>query len=251
MSIIISNVPGNASTQFSSLLQDKNLMFVSRKEAGRKLGRALGKYQWQGPLVLAIPPGGVEIGLEVAEYLGVDLSVIVSSPLSLPDDPGTNFGAIAEDGSTYLHVSLVRTLAPELVKVIKGEQLREIQRRAEVLRGGRELPGMSDRIVIVVSDGVVGGETMKAALLLCRKKYPAKIIVAVPVLWKKTKEEIEWMSDEVISLHNPESFQDVAKAYGHGPFFSEDGVLDMPAQWESRRGGESRDAAERGEQNGK
>jgi len=37
-------------------------MFEDRKDAGRKLARALEQYKNNDPLVLAIPRGGVEIG---------------------------------------------------------------------------------------------------------------------------------------------------------------------------------------------
>lgn len=210
-------------------------MFADRAEAGRRLALALEKYRREEPYVLAIPPGGVEVGIEVAGNLGADFSVILSSRLPLPNDPGTSFGAVAEDGSTYLCFSLVRTLAPEVVQTIKMERLWEIQRQAEVLRGGRSLPKMSGRTVILVNDGVARGATTKAALLLCRKNYPDKIIVAVPVLRRKTREEIEWMTDEVISLADPESLRDVAEVYGERPAVSDESLHDMLARRENRR----------------
>ena len=37
-------------------------MFEDRKDAGKKLGRALEKYKNNKALVLAIPKGGVEVG---------------------------------------------------------------------------------------------------------------------------------------------------------------------------------------------
>jgi putative phosphoribosyl transferase len=214
---------------------EKIPIFANRKEAGRKLGWALEKYKWQGPLILAIPPGGVEVGLEVAKYLNADFSVVLSRKLPLPNDPNTGFGAIAEDGSTYLHVNLAWKLAPELVTMIKGEQLQEIQRTAEVLRSRRNLPEISGRTVILISDGLARGSTMKAAFLLCRKRHPAKIIVAVPVSWKKAVEEIKWVADEVIALESPESFQEVAKAYDNWSAVSDEEVFNILAQWENLR----------------
>ncbi len=221
--------------EFPPLLPEKNPIFLSRKEAGRKLGRALEQYRWQNPLVLAIPPGGVEVGLEVAGHLDADFSVLLSSRLPLPDESGAGFGAIAEDGSTYFYVRLVRTLAPELVKAIQEQKLWETQRRALVLRKGRDLPRMSDRTVILVSDGVSRGSTMKAALLFCRKRYPARIVVAVPVLWLDAKKEIEWMSDETVSLRSPESFLDAAVVRDHWPPVTDESALQSLDRWEGRR----------------
>ncbi len=44
-------------------------MFQNRKDAGEKLAEALEKYKAENPLILAIPRGGVEVGLQIARNL--------------------------------------------------------------------------------------------------------------------------------------------------------------------------------------
>ena len=45
-------------------------MFKNRKDAGEKLAKALEKYREENPVILAIPRGGVEVGLQVAAKRG-------------------------------------------------------------------------------------------------------------------------------------------------------------------------------------
>jgi putative phosphoribosyl transferase len=229
------NAMGKNAFNFPLMIPEKVRMFGSRKEAGRRLAQALESYKGQNPLILAIPPGGAEVGFEVAKSLGADFSLVISKKLPFPDDHETSFGAITEDGSTYLHVNLVRKLSPEVVNTIKKEQLREIQGAVETFRHGRSLPDISGRTVILVDDSLTMGSTMKAAFLLCRKRHAAKIVVAVPVSGKKVMEEIRWLADEAIALESPEFLYDVAQIYDRRSALSDKSVLNILAQWEKAR----------------
>ena len=77
-------------------------MFIDRKDAGIKLAKALDRYKDKDVLVLAIPRGGVEVAYEVAKYLDAEFSLLISRKLPIPYNPEAGFGAIAEDGSTYI-----------------------------------------------------------------------------------------------------------------------------------------------------
>jgi putative phosphoribosyl transferase len=229
------NALGKDTFDFPLMIPEKVRMFASRKEAGQRLAQALKSYKGQNPLILAIPPGGAEVGFEVAKSLGADFSLVISRKLPFPDNPETSFGAITEDGSTYLHVDLVRELSPEVVNTIKNEQLREIQGAVEIFRHGRSLPDISGRTVILIDDSLTMGSTMKAAFLLCRKRHAAKIVVAVPVSGKKVMEEIQWLADEVIALESPQFFYDVAQVYDHWSAVSDENILNILAEWEKVR----------------
>ena len=65
-------------TKVEQLLKIRWNMFKNRKDAGEKLAQALEKYKTENPLVLAIPRGGVEVGLQVARILNVDFSLIIA-----------------------------------------------------------------------------------------------------------------------------------------------------------------------------
>jgi putative phosphoribosyl transferase len=188
-------------------------MFKDRKDAGEKLARALKEYQGQNPLVLAIPRGGVIVGFQIAKYLQSDLAIVVVRKLPFPDNPEAGFGAIAEDGSTYFVERSVQMLPPDMVNRIIEEQKLEIKRRSKILRAGKSLPEMKNRTIILVDDGIAMGSTMQAAIMLCKRNNPDKIIVAAPVAGPSTAIDIADVVDEAVILEKPAFFRAVAEIY--------------------------------------
>ena len=53
-------------------------VFKDRKDAGRLLGEMLAEYKDAGALVLALPSGGVPVGVEVAKALKAELDLLIS-----------------------------------------------------------------------------------------------------------------------------------------------------------------------------
>ena len=188
-------------------------MFKDRRDAGEQLAEALTIYKDRNPLVLAIPRGGVVVGYHVARHLQCDFSIISVRKLPLPDNPEAGFGAIAEDGSTYFDNRALKALPAKMVEQIIEEQKLEIKQRIEVLRNGKSLPVMTDRIVILVDDGIAMGSTMRAAIMLCKNNNPTKIIVAVPVAGVSAYAEFEELVDRVVILEKPQFFRAVAQVY--------------------------------------
>jgi putative phosphoribosyl transferase len=188
-------------------------MFIDRKDAGVKLAKALDRYKDKDVLVLAIPRGGVEVAYEVAKYLDAEFSLLISRKLPIPYNPEAGFGAIAEDGSTYIVSDAKRWLSKEEIEKIKKDQIDEIKRRINILRQGNPLPKIKDRTVILIDDGLAMGSTMRAAIELCKNEKARRIIVAVPVAGKDVKDEIGKSVDEIIVLEMPVFFNAVAQVY--------------------------------------
>ncbi len=217
------------------------MMFYDRADAGKKLAKALGKYKGKDVLVLAIPRGGVEVGYYVARVLDADFSLLVSRKLPYPYNPEAGFGAIAEDGSTFIFEGAERELSREQISRIEEEQKQEIKRRIKVLRHGEPLPKISGRIVILVDDGLAMGSTMMAAVMLCRKRKAKRIVVAVPVSGADVAGEIGKLVDELVVLEKPDFFQAVAQVYRNWHDATDGEVLEM-----MERGGKRRRKAVKG-----
>ena len=200
-------------------------MFKDRTDAGEKLAQALENYRDENVLVLAIPRGGVEIGYRVAAHLNAELSLLISRKLPYPYNPEAGFGAVAEDGSTFINEYAARGLSEELIESIKDEQIREIKRRIEVLRNGEPLPDMKDRTVILTDDGLAMGSTMNAAIKLCKNRGAGKTVVAVPVAGREVVNRIGNLVDDIIVLDMPPFFQAVAQVYENWYDVSDNEVL--------------------------
>ena len=188
-------------------------MFEDRADAGMKLGEALIKYQGPDTVILAIPRGGVQVGYEVARVLGAPLFLIVARKLPLPYNPEAGFGAVAEDGSTWFVPGYGSYLSPNIVEQIVERQKAEIVRRIEVLRGGRDLPDLRERTVILVDDGIAMGSTMRASVAYCRNHRAGRVIVAAPVTGRDTARDMAAIADDVVILEMPRDFRAVAQVY--------------------------------------
>jgi len=211
-------------------------MFKDRKDAGRRLALALDRFRGKGALVLAIPRGGAEVGYEVARHLNADFSIIIARKLPYPDNPESGFGAIAEDGSAFIFERARRELPGALIERIAEEQKREIKRRIEALRGGKPLPEVEGRTVILVDDGIAMGSTMRASIILLRKRGAAKVVVAAPVAGERTASEMRRLADEVVIVEEPEFFYAVAQAYENWYDVPDGEVLEIMRRREEERG---------------
>jgi len=235
MPAIVANASESSIFNFPLMIPEKLHLFVDRKEAGEKLGLALAAYREQNPLVLAIPPGGAEVGLELAKSLKGDFSLVISKKIPYPGNPEMSFGAVAEDGNTYVHIHVVRGLSPDTVSKAIMEKSREIQGDIASQRRGRDLLNISGRTVILTDEGLIEGSTMKAAFLLCRKRKAAKIIVAVPVSGKNVMKELKWFADDVVALETMEPIYSPSQIYARWSSLSDREVGEILTQWDKSR----------------
>ena len=210
-------------------------MFKDRRDAGKRLGKALKEYKHKRAIVLAIPRGGTEVGFQVAKCLNAEFSLLISRKLPYPANPEAGFGAIAEDGSMFISKDAAKFLSKKEIDEIKKEQIKEIKRRIEVLRNGKKLPEISGRTVILVDDGLAMGSTMKVSVTLCKKKKAKKIIVAAPVAGIGVFEEFEKIADEVVVLEKPLAFRAVADAYENWYDVSDEEVIRIMNEWEKKK----------------
>jgi putative phosphoribosyl transferase len=191
----------------------KITMFNDRKDAGKEMGKVLAKYKDQDVLVLGLPRGGVEPAYYVARALNADLDVIIVRKLGYPGNPEAAFGAIAEDGSTYLSAEGKRIISERQREQVISREREEIKRRVETLRKGRSLGSLKGRTVILVDDGIATGATMFAAIEMCKKQQAEKIVVAAPVSSPGMAERLEQEVDEAVILETPEGYWAVSQGY--------------------------------------
>ncbi len=210
-------------------------MFRDRTDAGMQLAKALEKYRDQGVIVLAIPRGGVEVGYQVAKSLGTLFSLIISRKLPFPDEPEAGFGAVSEDGSSWLIPRAEAWLNRETIEGIISRQVAETKRRVDVLRAGQDLPDISGRTVILVDDGIAMGSTMRASVACCRNLGARKVVVAAPVTGPDTAREIEKIADEVVILEKPYNFRAVAQVYENWYDVTDEEVLEIMGKEKGRR----------------
>jgi predicted phosphoribosyltransferase len=190
--------------------------FNDRIDAGRRLAEALAERGVDADVVLAIPRGGLPLGREVADALGVPLDIVVASKIGAPHNPEFAIGAVASDGSAWLDEETIRQLGvnDEYVQREREREAENARQKAERYRDEERAPGLSGKTVLIVDDGVATGSTAISAIRLARSKGAERVVLAVPVGPRDTVAELEDEADEVVCLQMPASFGAVGQFYG-------------------------------------
>ncbi|MEJ2315154.1 MAG: phosphoribosyltransferase family protein, partial [Nitrospirota bacterium] len=162
---------------------------------------------------------------------------IVTRKLPFPDNPESGFGAIAEDGSVFMMEAARYQLSDTAIERIAQEQRREVRRRIEVLRGGRPLPDVEGRTVILVDDGIAMGSTMGASIMLLRNRKAGRVVAAAPVTGARTASEVGKLADEVVVVETPAHFYAVAQVYENWYDVPDEEVVEIMERWERERRG--------------
>lgn len=190
--------------------------FRDRNEAGGALARELSQYAGRDDVVvLALPRGGVPIGLEIARALHAPLDVFLVRKLGVPDYEELAMGAIASGGTRVLNEAVIEQLriTPGQIEEVARSEERELERREKAFRNGVPPVRVSGHVCILVDDGLATGSTMRAAVMALNKQNPNRIIVAVPVASSDTCADFQSLVDQVVCLYTPEPFIAVGRWY--------------------------------------
>jgi predicted phosphoribosyltransferase len=190
--------------------------FTDRRHAGRVLASRLTKYAGRDDvIVLALPRGGVPVAYEVASALGAPMDVFLVRKLGTPGHRELAMGAIASGGVRVINEDVVQWygISESAIDRIAREEQEELERREREYRDDRPVPDLTNKVVIVIDDGLATGSTMRAAAQAMRARHPARVVIAVPVGAPQTCTELAASADEVICARMPEPFSAVGQWY--------------------------------------
>ena len=175
--------------------------FEDRFEAGKMLAQMLESEQReaQDMITLAIPAGGVPVGLEISRALKIPFDLIIVRKIPIPDNPEAGFGAITLEGSVFLNQELLSHLRLNHAQIEGqiGRVRKELEKRNILLREGRPFPDLSGKTVILVDDGLASGYTMMASVHTVRDKGARKIVIAIPTAPLQSIEKIAPIVEEL------------------------------------------------------
>lgn len=187
-----------------------NELLNDRKEAGILLSERLKKYQNSNTIILAVPRGGVPVGYEIAKRLHLPMDIVLSKKIGHPNNKEYAIGAVSMNSMTLKEHPEVpqRYIEDEVIRLRKL-----LKEKYELYMGNREPIDIQGKNVIVVDDGIATGNTLLASISMLRKKEPAKIIVAVPVLPADVIPVFQRNADEFVYLIAAKYFRGVGGFY--------------------------------------
>ncbi len=211
-------------------LRDREGVFEDREEAGESLAALLDEYRGKDAIVLAIPSGGVPVGLVVADRLGLPFDLLIIRKIPIPGNTEAGFGSITLEGDLLLNDRLVADLglSPAEIDRLAAPVRAELSARNRLFRGDRPEPELAGRTVLLVDDGLASGYTMQAAVRLVRRRQPAETVIAVPTAPRRTVEMLAPDTDRIVcpNIRTGGIFA-VASAYRNWYDLSRQEVLDL------------------------
>ncbi len=220
--------------------------FRDREEAGKALAEALAARApaYVDPVILALPRGGVPIGLEISKRLSAPLDLVMVRKLGVPFQPELAAGAVVNGDNPQIvlneDVCDAAGLSRADIDRIAEGQLAEIRRRRAAYLQGRAQTPIAGRTAIVVDDGIATGATMRAALKAVRKAGAARLVLAVPVAPPDTIQALQAEVDDVVCLQTPAYFYAIGAHYQIFDQVPDDEVVRLLRESERyARGGEA------------
>lgn len=215
------------------------MAFSDRAEAGRKLAARLLKYKGDGPVVLALPRGGVAVAAAVAAALAVPLDLLLVRKLGAPIQPELAMGAIvdAPEPITVRNEDVIALceVSDADFEMVRERELAELGRRRALYLGDRPRPDLAGRTVIVVDDGIATGATMLAALRALRAQGPRKIVLATPVAPRDTLAALKSEADDIVCLLQPALFFVIGAHYADFRQLTDEDVMSALARSRGER----------------
>lgn len=180
-------------------LRERAPVFFDREAAGPVVAEMLEALALKRPLILAIPSGGVPVGVAIARATHWPIDVAVVSKITLPWNTEAGYGAVAFDGSVRLNHDLIADVGLRQDEIEAGiaKTRAKVERRARRLRVGSRLE-LEGRTAILVDDGLASGTTMELAVEAVRKLGPVRVVAAVPTGHSRAVDRVGALADDVV-----------------------------------------------------
>ena len=202
------------------------MLFRSREDVAEKLAQKLANFQ-NAPdtIVVALPRGGVPIGVIVAKKLHLPFDIFFVKKIPSPYNKEAGIGAISENGYKFFNTQIVSLLhiPKNYIEKTEAKTLEKIAKKRALYNWPRL--GVQGKRVIVVDDGIATGSSMYLAVKALKEEGAKEVIIAAPVAPADVIEGLRQNADQVIVLETPENFMAVGQFYSDFHQLSDEEVI--------------------------
>lgn len=198
------------------------MRFKDRHDAASKIIPLLTAYRDEDAIVLAVPRGGVPLGMDIARAYHFPLGLLLIKKIGFPGNPELAIGAVSLENEVIdPRFDIDQNYIDTEVDKIRAS-LRE---RYKKFLGDRPVPPIEGKTVIIVDDGIATGNTMMAGIEMIKRQKPASIVVAVPVAPQRTVNTMRKLVDDFICVYIPDEFYGVGEFYDDFSQVTDDEVI--------------------------
>jgi putative phosphoribosyl transferase len=207
------------------------MYFYDRAQAGDRLADELLAYRWENTAVLALSPGGVVVGEQIARRLHCSLSLLLTARITAPGDEALVIGTMDHTGGfTYnsmIPAGEMEEYLQDMRTYVEEEKLHQMYKMTTVVgeHGLADPAQLTGRNIIIATDGVQNGLSFDAAMHFLNRIHVEKIVAAIPVGPAEVIERLHGLVDELHYLYIPENFFSVSHYYTDEPKISPDDVM--------------------------
>ena len=207
-------------------------LFKDRRQAGVKLAEKLklSDSEISNAILIALPRGGVAVGVEVANALQIPMDVLIVRKVGHPLYSEYGIGAVTEDEFSFLDPEAlgVDKIPEEIIAELFAQEKKEVARRRLKYRNDRPLVDLKNKVVIIVDDGLATGVTARLAARFAKFKEAQKVILAIPVCLGSA-DSLRQDFDDVVCISESSNFNSVGQFFRQFDQVSDEEVIHLLA----------------------
>lgn len=169
------------------------------------LAEKLDRYKQANTTIVALSPGAVIIGAQIAMQLHSALTMLLTENIVLPGENDALAAITSNNVLTYNDMfssGQLEEMRMEYLSVIEGQRLEKLRKLHALLGHGGEIHRelLQRRTVIMVSDGLHSGLSLDIANDYLKPVRVQKLIVATPVASVQAVDKMHLVGDEILCL---------------------------------------------------
>ncbi len=179
------------------------MYFKSRRQAGEKLAAELEDYRFENSAVLSLSDGAVLVAEPIAERLHTSLQLLLTEPIKIPDMGNEVLGLIDQAGAfTYnrmISTGQIEAILADARNAIEEAKMHKFYELSRLLgdRGMVDPQVFYGRNVIMVSDGLLTGLSLQAAVNFLKPIRTQKIIGVAVMASVPAVDQLHISCDEI------------------------------------------------------
>lgn len=217
------------------------MYFHNRAEAGRKLADELIGYRLQNCTIIALTPGAIIVGAQIAMKIHASLMILLTENVFLPGEPDA-LGAVSSSNMlTYndmFSTGQIEEFVTEYMTYIEQQRMEKLSKLHRLLGNGGEVNRdlLRNHTVIVASDGLSTGFSLAVAAEFLKPIKVKRLIVACPIASVQAVDRMHLFADEVHCLSVAENYVETNHYYDDNNLPDTNAVFkiirNMPIHWD-------------------